>query len=125
MVQIILELVLNKKLTLFVSPPLKTELTKKPTEFNVPQQLQDEIMLFIDTRATLLDPTVKIEKSRDRDDNFLLELAETAQAEFLITRDKDVLVLEQWKNTKIVMPEAFLPLLRELKNPPPEGVDLV
>jgi len=47
----------------------------------------------------------------------MLELAEEAQAEYLITRDKDLLELPQqeWKDTKIIRPEEFLPLLRSLQ----------
>lgn len=45
---------------------------------------------------------------RDKDDLFLLSLAETVDAEYIITGDKDLLVLGSFGNTKIITPaEAF------------------
>jgi len=50
-------------------------------------------------------------------DNFILELAETANVDFIITRDRDLLDLPNqiWKGAKIVKPEAFLPFLRKME----------
>ncbi len=93
MVQAIFELVLNDKLEMIVSPILKTEVSKKLTYYGATKQLHDKVMHFIESKSTVLEPTIKIEKSRDVKDNFLLELAETAQVDFLVTRDKDLLVL--------------------------------
>ncbi len=52
-------------------------------------------------------PKIKINVCRDKKDNFLLELAETANANLLITGDKDLLVLKTWKNTLIMSPANF------------------
>jgi putative PIN family toxin of toxin-antitoxin system len=41
-------------------------------------------------------------RSRDPMDNFLLDLAETVDADYLITGDKDLLVLQQHHNTVIL-----------------------
>ena len=41
-------------------------------------------------------------RSRDPMDNFLLDLAETVDADYLITGDKDLLVLQQHRNTVIL-----------------------
>jgi uncharacterized protein len=62
----------------------------------------------------IVHPAIAVDKSRDIKDNFLLELSEVTDAEYLITRDNDLLVLKKWKNTTIIMPEDFLPLLREM-----------
>ena len=35
-------------------------------------------------------------------------------ADYLITRDNDLLVLKHWKDTSIILPEDFLPLLRTM-----------
>jgi len=57
----------------------------------------------------------KVKICRDPNDNFILELAQAAHADFIITRDKDLLELprHQWKNAQIVNPETFLPFLRD------------
>jgi len=62
----------------------------------------------------LYEPRIKISVCRDKQDNFILELAETSKAEFIITRDKDLLDLlnKKWKKTKIVKPEDFLTKIR-------------
>lgn len=74
-------------------------------------------MTFLDTKGVLVQAVAKVTVCRDPEDNFVLELAETVKADYLITRDKDLLELPQkeWKNTKIVKPEEFLPHLRFLK----------
>ena len=114
MVQAIFELVLNDKLEMIVSLALKNELSKKLNYYGATKQLYERVMRFVDKKGITVEPTVKIEKSRDSKDNFLLELAETTQANYVITRDKDLLVLENWKDTIIIKPEDFLPLLRKL-----------
>ncbi len=114
MMKLVFDLVLNNKLTLYVSSILKEEVLEKLQEYGISQQVQDEVMLFMERRGILIEPTVKILVCRDPEDNFVLELAETSQANYLITRDKDLLVLpgKIWKDTKIMKPEDFLPLLR-------------
>ena len=49
-----------------------------------------------------IDPNIKILKCRDPKDNHLLELSQTTQADYLITGDKDLLVLKKINKTKIV-----------------------
>lgn len=45
---------------------------------------------------------------RDKDDLFLLSLAKVVDAEYIITGDKDLLVLGSFGNAKIITPaEAF------------------
>lgn len=115
MAKLIFDLILDSKLTLYVSPPLKEEVLEKLHVYGVSEQVQDEIMLFMERRGVLVKPTVKITICRDPKDNFVLELAESARADFIITRDKDLLDLpgKRWKITQIIKPEDFLPLLRK------------
>ena len=47
---------------------------------------------------------------RDKDDNHILQLCETVSADFLITGDKDLLVLVNYKSTQILSPADFLKL---------------
>ena len=117
MTKIVFDLILDNKLKLYVSSALKEELSKKLDEFEIKKQAQNEVMFFIGSRGILIEPSVKVDVCRDPEDNFMLELAEEAQAEYLITRDKDLLELPQqeWKDTKIIRPEEFLPLLRSLQ----------
>ena len=45
---------------------------------------------------------------RDEKDNFLLSLSRDANAEFLITRDEDLLVLKEFEGTKILTLKEFI-----------------
>ena len=49
---------------------------------------------------------------RDPNDDMVLACALAAVAEYLVTRDKDLLVLRQYAGIAIVTPEAFLAVLR-------------
>jgi uncharacterized protein len=58
--------------------------------------------------TTLLTVTSEVSLCRDEDDNFLLALAKDSKADFLITGDKDLLVLKQFENTSILTLIEFL-----------------
>jgi predicted nucleic acid-binding protein len=49
---------------------------------------------------------------RDAKDNYLLALAKDSQADFLITGDQDLLILQQFGITKIVTYQQFLVICR-------------
>lgn len=117
MIKTVFGLILTKKLQFYISRRLKSEIVRKMQAFNVSKQVQKEVLLFLVTRGVLIKPAVKVTVCRDKKDDFLLELAESAGADYLITRDRDLLELPgaEWKNTKIVKPEKFLPMLRSLK----------
>lgn len=51
-----------------------------------------------------------VEAARDPDDNHVLGCALTAQAEFLITGDKDLLALHPFRAIAVVTPAQFLTL---------------
>ena len=48
---------------------------------------------------------------RDTNDNYLLGVCEGCQADFLITGDKDLLILETYQNTTILTMSQFLSIL--------------
>lgn len=115
LMRLVFELVLDNKITMFVSPALKDELKEKFASFGVSQQVQDEAMLFVERKGILVTPAITIEHAQDRKDNFLLKRSEAAHADYLVTRDNDLLVLKKWKETAIIKPEDFLPFLRRMK----------
>ncbi|MCW7471693.1 putative toxin-antitoxin system toxin component, PIN family [Leptospira kanakyensis] len=51
---------------------------------------------------------------RDRDDFHILETAFSANVDFLITGDKDLLTLEKIKGFKIITPDEYLRIKEEL-----------
>ncbi len=50
--------------------------------------------------------------SRDQKDNFLLDLIDYSKADYLITGDKDLLVLCSFKTAKIITPSNFEIILK-------------
>lgn len=114
MIKTVLNLVLYNRLQLYVSAQLQAEVVKKIKEFSPGNKTEAEVLLFLERRGILVKPKVKVTVCRDPKDNFILELAETAKADYIITRDKDLLDLpnKEWQGTKITKPEDFLAILR-------------
>jgi putative PIN family toxin of toxin-antitoxin system len=71
------------------------------------EQKVDELIEFLRAIGQIHEPSVSNLLSRDPKDNFLLDLAETSKADFLVTGDKDLLVLNPFKKTQIVTPADF------------------
>ncbi len=115
--KLVFELVIDGKIDLHISPALKHEVLEKLDYFGVNKQVRNDVINFIEINGILVEPTIKVRECRDSEDNFLLELAQTVKADYLVTRDKDLLSLpkSKWKVTKIITPEVFLPLLRVKK----------
>ena len=113
--KLIFDLVFNGEMAMYVSPILIKEIREKLRFHGASKQTEIDVMTFIDEKGILVEPTIKISVCRDKEDNFALELSETADSNYLITRDKDLLTHKRWKNTDIIMPEDFLPLLRKMK----------
>lgn len=109
--------VLENKLKLYVSEDLKFEVLRKLREYGADQETTEYAELFLNHRSVSISSLIKVTVCRDPSDNFLLELAQSAKANYLITRDKDLLELpnSEWKTTKIVKPEEFLRLVRNSK----------
>lgn len=113
MLEIIIDLALTNELRLYTSANLSKEIFKKLYFFGANEEILTKTTLVLDS-CTFIKPTVKATVCRDPKDNFILELAETARIDYIVTRDKDLLELpgSEWKSTKIIKPEAFLPFLR-------------
>ncbi len=116
MVEIIIDLIVADRLKLFISSDLKNEVFRKLEEFQTSEAIIRKVMTVLG-KGIVVIPKIKITICRDPEDNFLLELVQAAQVDYLITRDKDLLDLpnQKWKETLIMKPEAFLPLLRKIK----------
>ena len=115
MVEIIIDLIVESKLQLYTSSTLSKEVFRKLHEHKASEKtVKDVIALF--KGSISISPKIIITASRDPKDNFVLELAEEAEADYIITRDKDLLELpgKIWKNTKITKPEDFLSFLRKI-----------
>ena len=58
--------------------------------------------------AFFVEVKMKVDDCRDPKDNFLLALALDGRADYLVTGDADLLVLDPWRGVRIVTPVDFL-----------------
>jgi len=74
----------------------------------------NEIIDTIEQKSNIIQPENEIPTiCRDEDDNNILQLAEYVEADYIITGDKDLLILEQFKGTLIISPGEFNTLISE------------
>jgi len=68
--------------------------------------------------SKLVKPNIELSIVKDdKDDNRILECAETANANYIVSGDRHLLELKNHKNIKIVSPKEFLDIhLRHIKN---------
>jgi uncharacterized protein len=69
---------------------------------------RDEFLESFIERATLVEIIERVQECRDPKDDKILELALNGQAEYIVSGDKDLLVLHPFRNVKIVTAEEFL-----------------
>lgn len=66
-------------------------------------------------KAVFCEPGPNPRVCRDPRDDYLLGLAMVGNADYLVTRDEDLLVLGRHESTEIVYPARFLQILSELR----------
>ncbi len=112
--QKIIEAWLSRKYIFCLSPELKAEiLNKLQKKFLLSNQALQTIEEALDSKTEESIPKKKVFICKDPTDNFLLELADEVQADYLISGDKLVLKLKQYNKTKILSPKDFLKLLED------------
>lgn len=97
----------------FISPFIIAELKNKLqlkfliAESEVLNLEKDILRVFI-----LFNPDTELPSiCRDTKDNNILQLAESAIADYIISGDKDLLILQKFKQTKIISPSEYLQIL--------------
>lgn len=109
--QRIKELIAAQQIIIVLSEQLLLELqvvTRRPKlKKYFPEQKVEELITFLRTVGQIYHPAAANQLSRDPKDNFLLDLAEKAKADFLVTGDRDLLILNPFKKTQIVTPADF------------------
>jgi putative PIN family toxin of toxin-antitoxin system len=105
----IIKLVQEGKLTAYISSILVAELIEilvKKFMFS-----SEKIMLLeelIKENFIIIYPAREIHVARDEDDNRVLEAALEGNCSFIITGDKDLLDLKNYKKIAIITPDIFL-----------------
>ncbi|PKP24242.1 MAG: putative toxin-antitoxin system toxin component, PIN family [Bacteroidetes bacterium HGW-Bacteroidetes-2] len=106
------KLIENKNITLFFSDELIEEFVdviRRP-KFKKYFSKNDieKILQIFDQFGELVKVKSSIQICRDKKDNFLLNLSVDSKANYLITGDKDLLILEKIENTKIITFTDFI-----------------
>ncbi len=98
----------RRKIELVISPELEAEIIRKLKAFYASEELLTDWKRVIEENSIQILPKVNPKLSRDPKDNFLLAAALTVAADYLITSDKDPLILGKISNTKILKPSQFI-----------------
>lgn len=108
----ILDLWLGHKFDLIISGPLYKEILE--TSQKIAERLEARPTLFLKLEETLkeyayyifVEPQTHL--CRDVKDNLVLDTAVQAGANFIVTGDKDLLILKSYQNIPILTPAEFL-----------------
>jgi len=105
----ILHLILNDKIEAITSPVLLAELEDVINK-KFPKLAYSFALIGkqISDKFKIVNPRKSFLVSRDNDDNRVLEAAFEGKCDYIVTGDKDLLNLKNFKNIKIVIPEVFL-----------------
>jgi len=109
------KLIEKNRVTLIFSNELLEEfieVVKRPKfEKHFSKQDIEKIFEYFDQYGELIKVTSDINICRDQKDNFLLNLSTNSNADYLITGDKDLLILGKIKNTKILTFTEFIQII--------------
>ena len=105
-------LIENKKITLIFSDELISEfievVNRPKFEKYFSKNDIEKILDYFDQYGKLIEVKSDIKICRDEKDNFLLNLSTDSKADYLITGDNDLLVLEKIERTKIMSFTDFI-----------------
>ena len=108
----IVSLVIGNQLKCYTSFTLVAEY-RKTYEKMKRHWFKPESQMALDSfiaNAILVFPSSTINICRDEDDNKFIECAVDCDADYIITGDKDLLVLEKYNDIEIITPKEFLDL---------------
>ena len=77
-------------------------------ELGIPSREIKLLFRFLQQRAAIVRPTFSINACRDPKDDFILACAVSGRAEWVVTGDNDLLVLNPFRGIHIVTPTVFL-----------------
>jgi putative PIN family toxin of toxin-antitoxin system len=74
------------------------------TDFHLSAKL---LLVNIETKAKLFEPSLKLNLISDKDENMIIELDDECLADYIITGNSTDFTFPIYKNTKIVSPKEF------------------
>lgn len=99
---------------LFLSVPILTETARVlQNQFDWSEDNARALVQAISHVATVVTNGSRLHVVRDKPDNRILECAVKAQADFIVTGDRQLLALRKYEGVKILRLAAFLTLLAQ------------
>jgi uncharacterized protein len=71
----------------------------------------DDLIIFLSEIGEIIESKLIVSACRDPKDNYLLALSKDSNAYFLVTGDRDLLVLERFDRTEILTYQDFLNII--------------
>lgn len=105
----VIEAVLNRRADAFASVEIITEYQRVILEMIEGKhgRLNVDLMSPIVAAMHIIEPQSKVEISRDRDDDKFLACAKDAKCMYVVSGDKDLLVLERFESVEIITAREF------------------
>ncbi|MEO5582603.1 MAG: putative toxin-antitoxin system toxin component, PIN family [Saprospiraceae bacterium] len=109
--------IINDQIKIVLSPQLLSELKSVTNRDKIkkyfPREKVLEIVEYLETISEVFDIKPTHFNSRDFKDNFLLDLIDISNANYLVTGDKDLLSLNPFKSAIILRPADFEKVMRK------------
>jgi len=98
------------KIQLIMSIEIISEISRILSDFKIqlPIELQKEWIHMITTNSMIVEPMQKFNIVADTTDNKFIDAAVAGKAEYIITNDKHLLKINQFKNIKIITPKEYI-----------------
>lgn len=105
----VLDAVIDSKIKAYASPDIIEEYQEILEEMIYRKQghLNKDLLKPLFQKFSIIIPTVSTDICRDPDDNKFLDCAKESKALFIVSGDKDLLVLEHYENTEIITAKEF------------------
>jgi uncharacterized protein len=105
----------DKKFILVSSIPIIDELTNTLKDFKIkmPENLIREWRNLIIKNSIIVDSKIKLNITKHEEDNKFIEIAISGNADYIISQDKHLLEIKEYKEIKIITPEEFLKILNK------------
>lgn len=87
---------------------IRNVLNRKKFDRYISLEDKRDFLAVLVRRSSLIEPTLRTIACRDPKDNHILELAVSGQADFIITGDNDLLVLNPFQEIQILTPDTWL-----------------
>lgn len=98
----------KNRVIMLLSPEIEKEIVTQFTAFSPSPDAYILLQILLERHSVKILPRKAVHKSRDPKDDMFLTLCFAGHADYLVTGDKDLLVLRKFGSTVILTPRQFL-----------------